>query len=301
MAPKTGWPQVCGSSCRAGGGRRRRAHHKHGAVRAVWLYSESAVAKARRTHRTSKAPKGHATVDVHKSSVETPDREGRAEGSATPPEALRRTTIPVQDEWLESEHEPHTPLSASNAHPTATHVPRTSAHARAQGRLVAPPPLPADDSEGARRELQRLQRLHPARDIERFLDQLQDALKGPVGAGLVKVTTAQGDTCVSISTEALFPSGGTRIHPEGMMVLDEIGTALSSAAVERCRVESHASVARAAEWRLSASRAAEVANRFASRGTGARTVLVAVLGELGVEPSTERRRIVIRILQGQRL
>jgi flagellar motor protein MotB len=143
--------------------------------------------------------------------------------------------------------------------------------------------------------------LHPARDGERLVDELQRKLKKAIDTVHAKVTTRPGHVVFRIPASALFPSGDAKVNQPGGKALAEIASVLSSMsgpAGERFQVAGHAPGAKSPQWGLCAQRAMAVAERLAAGGVAARTISVAAFGTLDPETRSEPQGIEICVLRG---
>jgi flagellar motor protein MotB len=261
------------------------------------------VTKPRRPQRTSKAPnKREGPVDVDETSREPAlDHGWEADASPPAPPAPARSTIPVQAEWLESDDEAPTRRRSSHPSPPLNRAPRPSPRPRLQ---KTPPPLPSlstDHVGDAQRALQRLLALHPARDGEKLLEELQKKLKKVIDAGHAKVMTRQGHVVLKISASALFSGDEANLRAVGAKALAEIASALSYAggmAGDRLQVAMHAPRAGSAPWKLCAARAMAVAERLAAGGIAASAISVAAFGALDAAAPVETHGIEITVLRG---
>lgn len=233
-------------------------------------------------------------------SLEAVSKRWKPRAPSKPPAAgMGPTTIPVQADWLESDDDRGKPGRASGAPQGAARTPRPSPRPRPQKGPPPLPPLPPEHFEDPQRALQRLQALHPARDNAWLIDELQHKLKTEIDDGAVKVTTRQGHVVLKLTVDGLFAPGKDSPKAAGAVALTEIAAVLSGMAVERFQVEGCAPAAKAAEWRLRASQAMEVAKRLAASGIAAKRISVAAFGELGVETPAEREGLAITILRGE--
>jgi flagellar motor protein MotB len=253
--------------------------------------------------RTSKAPKKSAgLVEVDEASLEAPLDKGWDANTPPPPANVpARNTIPVQAEWLEADDEAPTRRRSSRPSPAQTRPPRPSPRPRLQ---KAPPPLPATSTDhvgDAQRALQRLLALHPARDGEKLLEEMQKKLRKLIDAGHTKATMTLGHVVIKISTSALFSSGDASMKPAGARALAEVAAALSSSGGmmgERIQVAGHAPEAGPTAWGLCAARAMAVAERLAASGVPASTISLAVFGALDAAAPADGSAIEITVLQG---
>jgi flagellar motor protein MotB len=264
-------------------------------------YSETVT--KRLPQRTSKAlKKSGGSVEVDEASVEAPlDQGWDADTPNAPANAPGRNTIPVQAEWLESDDEAPTRRRSSRPSPAQKRPPRPSPKPRIQ---KTPPPLPAavtDHVGDAQRALQRLLALHPARDGEKLLEELQRKLKKVIDAGHTKATMSLGHVVIKVSASALFSSGDASMKPAGARALAEIAAALSSSggmAGERIQVSAQARETGPTEWGLCAARAMAAAERLAASGVPANTISLAVFGALNAPALVDRSAVEITVLHG---
>ena len=253
--------------------------------------------------RTSKAPKkSGGPVEADETSLEAPlDQGWDADAPALPANPPGRNTIPVQAEWLESDEEAPTRRRSSRPSPAQKRPPRPSPKPRSQR---TPPPLPAAETDhvgDAQRALQRLLALHPARDGEKLLEELQRKLRKVIDAGHTKATMSLGHVVIKVSTLALFSMGDASMKPAGARALAEIAAALSSSGSMtggRIQVSGHARETGPTEWGLCAARAMAVAERLAASGVPANAISLAVFGALNAPALVDRSAVEITVLHG---
>jgi len=234
-------------------------------------------------------------VEVDASWLE-PASADHDEETLPPPGGGKRNTIPVEVDWLEPGDDAAKPRPSSRPAPGSPHARPSPRH-----RQENPPPLPTsatDYSEDAQRALHRLRALHPARDNERLIDELQRKLKRIIDDGSVKVTTRLGQVVLIIAADAVFVPSTANVSPAGTKALGEIAAALSTLVVERFQVEGHTPAAKVQAWLLCASQAIAVARRLAASGISSSMISLAAFGELSVESRSERHGIAITILRG---
>ena len=150
------------------------------------------------------------------------------------------------------------------------------------GHLLGEKDQLAHEREDLSRQVSELSRLRSqAEQREREYRLLLSKLRSMIDAGTLQVHIRDGRMLVQMSTDLLFPPGGTRLKPPAQAAIVELSQTLKTFADRRFQVVGHSdstpiNTARfPSNWELSAQRAIEVAKVMVDSGVQANMISAA--------------------------